>query len=956
MANIPEEFSAAGGDLARNVAGGLSLDGLLAAFASAFRQTNRLVKLQLGDAEEYEQMLLPQTAEGEESLSAPYRYAITCLSPDAALALEPLLGQPARLDILTSAGGVPDALAPVGGQKNVMRCGIVTRAEALPADGGFAKYRLILEPPFALLRHRRTSRVFQDKAAPDIVKIILDEHIAGNNLIGAAFDYRFDIMAGFCRERSYCLQYRETDLAFIERLLAEEGLAYRFEHAGERRAPGPADDESDEDETRDEDGSENEDEAEAESELPHVTLVVFNDAYSLPRARQGAIRFHRASATEASDSLTVWTRAQEAGVQKTTLTSYEYKSALTHGGEDESPYEREKLPIEAMLESYDAQTHYYGRDANELTRYARLRQAVCDREKRALQGEGNVRELKAGEWFTLTGHPLYEMLPDENRRFTVTRLAFTAHSNLPDSVSQYLKPRASPPPPYRVDFAAQPRGVPLHPAYEHTKHARFTAWGIETGTVTGPAGEEEVFTDDMGRIKVQFHWQREQEHPEFGAAFDERSSCWLRVAYPSAGAGWGHQFIPRVGQEVVIAFIEGDIDRPIVTGVVYNGRNPPPWFSGAGRLPANRTLSGIKTKEHDGAQYNELLFDDTQNEVRTKLSSEHGKTQLNQGYLIHPRTDGKGEPRGEGFELRTDRSGAIRAAEGVLISAHSRRLAAGNQLDREELTAQLEQALAVAQELGKDADRHEAEGTDTVRQAKLNERVKHWEDGSNVGQENATEGKAIAALTAPEGIAIGTEANINLATGESLDWVSLKDTNHTVGQHWRVRVARSLSFFVQQLGMKLIAAAGKIVVRALSDEIEIAAAKRLHLISLEEIVLDAPKITLRAQGAGVEYGGGITGRTTGAHVVHAGAHSMTGPANVTPEGALGAGKGAFDEKVQLFWEGADAPIKNRQYRLHLEDGRMLEGATDAEGYGQQLQSELSFARYRVELLPPAASH
>ncbi|MDR0633542.1 MAG: hypothetical protein LBF91_01010, partial [Azoarcus sp.] len=139
------------------------LDDLLASFASAFTQNNRLVKLRLGDDDqEYDQRLLPQTAVGEESLSTPYRLEVTCLSPDASLALEPLLGQPAQLDILTGAGGIASTLMRGGAPRNVVRCGLVTRVEALPADGGFAQYRLTIEPPFALLRHRHTSRVFQD--------------------------------------------------------------------------------------------------------------------------------------------------------------------------------------------------------------------------------------------------------------------------------------------------------------------------------------------------------------------------------------------------------------------------------------------------------------------------------------------------------------------------------------------------------------------------------------------------------------------------------------------------------------------------------------------------------------------------------------------------------------------------------------------------------------------------
>ena len=278
---------------------------------------------------------------------------------------------------------------------------------------------------------------------------------------------------------------------------------------------------------------------------------------------------------------------------------------------------------------------------------------------------------------------------------------------------------------------------------------------------------------------------------------DDKSSCWLRVAMPSAGTGWGHQFIPRIGQEVLVDFIEGDIDRPVITGVLYNGDHATPDFSGAGALPANKTLSGIKSKEHQGGQYNELLFDDTPGEVRAKLSSEPGKTQLNQGFLTHPRKDGKAEPRGEGFNC--GRIWLVLSVQlGVLLSAHGRTGGSGHHLDREELIGQLETALSIAKALAEQAEANEAEGTDTQAQQQLAEHVKHWEAGSNTQKEGSGGGKPILALTAPAGIAMATEANISMASGSSHDLVASKDSNYSVGQKLRVRVGQSLSIFVQQ--------------------------------------------------------------------------------------------------------------------------------------------------------------
>jgi len=183
----------------------------------------------------------------------------------------------------------------------------------------------------------------------------------------------------------------------------------------------------------------------------------------------------------------------------------------------------------------------------------------------------------------------------------------------------------------------------------------------------------------------------------------------VRVAYPGAGAAWGDQYIPRIGQEVTVSFLENDIDRPLVTGVVYNGTHRPPTFSGAGTLPANKTLSGHKSKEYKGSRYNELLFDDSTGEIRTKLSTEHGKTQLNQGFLIHPRTEGKGEPRGEGFELRTDNHGAIRAAQGLFLTTEAQSGATGKQIARDHAQTQADAALELAKSLGEVATKQLAD-------------------------------------------------------------------------------------------------------------------------------------------------------------------------------------------------------------------------------------------------------
>src|SRR5690606_28485735 len=192
-----------------------ALSPLLAAFASAFTQDRRLFTLHFTDAS-LDTELLPHTLSGEEHVSAPYRLQVECLCTDISLELKQLIGT--GVDVAIQLGD--------GGER--LLSGIVTQAQQLGADGGFAGYGLIIEPALAILKLRRNSRVFQDKSVVDIVGIVLDEHIASNPVFAQCFRHREQLTQDY-PPRSYCQQYRESDLAFIERLLREEGISYRFE-------------------------------------------------------------------------------------------------------------------------------------------------------------------------------------------------------------------------------------------------------------------------------------------------------------------------------------------------------------------------------------------------------------------------------------------------------------------------------------------------------------------------------------------------------------------------------------------------------------------------------------------------------------------------------------------------------------------------------------------------------
>jgi len=195
----------------------VSVSALLAAFASAFDQDNRLFQLHFADGG-LDGQLLPHTLSGEETLSQGYRLELTCLSPDTSIELKQLMGQPVDIAIGLSDGG-----------ERVLS-GVVTQAKQLGADGGFATYGLVVEPALAVLALRRNSRVFQDKTVVEVATLILDEHIANNPAFAQTFRHREQLTQTY-PPRSYCQQYRESDLVFIQRLLREEGISYVFDFA-----------------------------------------------------------------------------------------------------------------------------------------------------------------------------------------------------------------------------------------------------------------------------------------------------------------------------------------------------------------------------------------------------------------------------------------------------------------------------------------------------------------------------------------------------------------------------------------------------------------------------------------------------------------------------------------------------------------------------------------------------
>ncbi|MFX9862773.1 type VI secretion system tip protein VgrG, partial [Acinetobacter baumannii] len=262
------------------------------------------------------------------------------------------------------------------------------------------------------------------------------------------------------------------------------------------------------------------------------------------------------------------------------------------------------------------------------------------------------------------------------------------------------------------------RNIKAVPEYNPLEHR--PAAHPQRARVVGLEGES-IHVDQWGRIKVRFLFTRTDDHSHDGGAGsndNDTDSAWVDVLTPWAGAGYGARFLPRVGEIVVIDFFDGNIDRPFVVGRIHEAERHPTQFDQKGQLPDTKKLSGIRSEEVDGKGFNQLLFDDTTGQISAQLQSSHAASQLNLGNLSHPKDKAESDGRGEGFELRTDQWGAVRAGSGLLVSTHKQDQAQGVHLDASEAKQQIEGGLNNAKALSEVAKNQQTDPLEMLENLK----------------------------------------------------------------------------------------------------------------------------------------------------------------------------------------------------------------------------------------------
>ncbi|SED44475.1 type VI secretion system secreted protein VgrG [Burkholderia sp. WP9] len=923
---------------------------LLRAFASGvLDQNNRPIRLQWGHAQKaLEQVLVIQRIDISEGLCAGIEGHLTCVSTRADLPLKAFIGLPVSVQLVTDRGAIHQI------------CGLVTDARAGQSDGSLATYQLTIRDALSVLERRVNTRIFRTKNVPDVIEILLREWQKKSPALASAFD--FDL-SGINRSqypvRELIFQFHESDADFIRRLCRRDGIAW-FTAAGKRGA-APSDSGS--------------------SDTPVHTLVLFDDSMKLPESAAGTIRYHRDAATEERDSVTLWSASQQLVPGNVQRASWDYKTGtMAQASEsnivDQGPTGND---LSQLLSDSVIDVPHAGDSWSDYDRLGKARMLAHELRAVSVYAASGVRDLAVGRWFELTGHPEVDAHPESERQFIVTGLHHRAENNLPkdlneraqalfdanrwhfdplSTVAKSAQTSSSDAVGTRYDntFTCVRRGIALTPVYD--PRVDLPRVYPITALVVGPEGEE-VHCDELGRIKVQIQGLDPDDHTHAqgaGASGTDRDSAYVRVTTSLAGQSFGHTSLPRIGMEVSLDFLNGDPDKMFVTGVLHNGPNKPAAFSHTGSLPGNRYISGIKTKEIKAARYNQLRFDDTPGQVSGQLASEHAFSQLNLGYLTQPRTDGNGEPRGEGAELRTDAAAALRAAQGILLTTYARNQASGNQLDRAELIQLLGECSELFKALGDYAGQHGGLAADTRGLSEIATALKGWQPGSNAASPGEGNSQALMAFGAEAGSVNVTPKTHVTYAGENIDQVAQQHLQLMSGQRLNATAGQGMQLFARGKGIQAIAGEGPVTVQSQTDSLTASAQKGVLISSNEnEVVVTGPTIRFVADdGSYIKIGGGVTVGTNGDISLLSASHKWGGPSTES------APKTAFnskptDQRFRLHFTGdtPDAPLPavNQAYRITTDDGRVIEGVTDANGLTETLKDD-AMRFLKVDILQP----
>ncbi len=805
-----------------------------------------------------------QRIDGQHQLNAGFKAELICLSTNATIPLKQFIGSQAAIDTVTDQGQLTRVT------------GIITQALQGQSDGSLTVYKLTLEDPTALWKQRRNSRVFMNKSVPDVVQIVFKEWQQKSPLFASSLTLDLSGLSQDYDIRPFIMQSLESDYDFLTRLLRSESICWLIDEAERTVALSSA-----------------------AIQPQKLRLIDDNSQYQALDRRQ--IRYHRSSATEQYDSMTslVGQRSLQPSsvhVQRWQADALEQEDGAgsvqsTHKHSEQ--YDNASLGLEqawhfspAWMQDLNGEDGATPSGNAQIEKLNRNLGQYYDLQSKQFTADSTVRDTHVGYWFELTEHPEIDQHDGSDKEFLITGKNFYNQNNLPKDLNQQINQllaQSNWQPTQQSNneerqanqLTLQRRSIKTVPEFNPLQHRPVAS--PQRAKVVGPSGEE-IHVDEWGRIKVRFLFTRNEDHSHDGGAGandNDTDSAWVDVLTPWAGEGYGARFLPRIGEIVVIDFFDGNIDRPFVVGRIHEGHRSPTKFDNAGKLPDTKKLAGIKSKEYQGEGFNQLRFDDTTGQISAQLQSSHAASQLNLGKLSHPKDKAESEDRGEGFELRTDQWGAVRAGEGLLLSTHKQDQAKGEHLDAQPAKQQLEGNQSNAKVLSEVAKNQQTDEIESLDQFKA--------FAEEIESDIAKFNQAMLLLSSPAGIGLSSNEDIHLSADGQINQFAGDSINLSTQKNLVAHVSGKASLFAAQGGIRQVAAKGKFEMLAQAEGMDFLAKQGIQIISTEDrIEIISPKeIIFKGDTSELKLNGsGIFPTTGGKFEVKAGQHLFMGGASV----------------------------------------------------------------------------
>ncbi|MFM0594429.1 type VI secretion system Vgr family protein [Paraburkholderia dilworthii] len=783
------------------------------ALRAGYTQLGRLIKLDtpLGD-----DWLVPMYVKGSGRLGGNFEFTVDAVSTyGEKIKLSALVLKPVTLWIQQTDG----SYMPIHGY--------VQHARRLGSDGPLTSYQIQFSSWLSLLKLSSDCRDWQEIDGRQILSDVFAKTPQAQG------QYRFDLRSPI---RSYSQRVQwEDDWNFVHRSMEEVGVFPRFEFAKDGKSH---------------------------------TVVITDDLYFVPPLPQQVVTFSRSATNEEFDGLTQWSEQQDSQSESITTNTFDYMRPDLPKEVSSPAFNQDELPAQGEKFIYTGGYSWSDSDMGE--QQARIRtEEMASRSKRYF-GVGSLRCALPGYWYQLDGHPVHDSEQTQDREMAIIAVDWLIQNNVPgiEALAQFPRSLRAEVEQVRaagagstvrhtdgstgffqVEIEAQRRRVPFRSPLKHHKPEMH----LQTGIV-GTPDNEEIFIDSLNRSKVWLSWSRKDRN--------ERASAWIRAAMPDAGQQRGGHFALRKGDEVLVGFVNGDCDRPVIISRLHGGATKPVFHS-------HGLFSGHRSKEYGGDGFNEFLMDDASGQNRMSLSSTSYATGLQMGYLIQHTDNTRGAFIGTGFDLKSGAYGAIRAAQGMVISTQP---VTAQPLGVAAATGQLAGAEAVLETVSKASETNRGESLQDGHDA-----LKTFTDATqhsvaaSVGKGGRTAGggtgnangfsKAALVLTSPDGIATTTQQSLHFTADEHVNAVARKNVILAAGKSLLASVMDGISLFAQNLGIKLIAGKGKIDIQALSDAMNLlaqldvkveSATGRLVLTAKEEVWIGAGGSYISIKGGGIE--------------------------------------------------------------------------------------------------------